>query len=63
MQKSNLYFTIFQKISEHLTILLNISNTPILTLARFLIYPSIQSCICLENQNQKEFIKSLENIG
>ena len=69
MQKSNLYFTIFQKISEHLTILLNIqskkkagrppkvsdlqlaalyitsyiSNTPILTLARFLIYPSIQS--------------------
>jgi len=43
MQNSNLYFTIFQKISEHLTILLNISNTPILTLARFLIYPSIQS--------------------
>ena len=41
MQNSNLYFTIFQKISEHLTILLNISNTPILTLARFLIYPSI----------------------
>jgi hypothetical protein len=69
MQNSNLYFTLFQKISEHLTILLNIqpkkkagrppkvsdlqlaalyitsyvSNTPILTLARFLIYPSIQS--------------------
>lgn len=69
MQNSNLYFTIFQKIYEHLTILLNIqskkkagrppkvsdlqlaalyitsyiSNTPILTLARFLIYPSIQS--------------------
>jgi hypothetical protein len=65
MQNSNLYFTIFQKISEYLTILLNIqakkkagrppkasdlqlaalyitsyiSNTPILTLARF----SIQS--------------------
>jgi hypothetical protein len=57
MQNSNLYFTLFQKISEHLTILLNIqakkkakvsdlqlavlyitsyiSNTPILTLARF----------------------------
>jgi len=88
MQKSNLYFTIFQKISEHLTILLNqskkkagrppkvsdlqlaalyitsyISNTPILTLARFLIYPSIQSWHLFENQNQKEFIKSLENIG
>gem|GEM_PF-6026771 len=31
MQNSNLYFTTFQKISEHLTILLNISNTPILT--------------------------------
>jgi hypothetical protein len=69
MQNSNLYFTIFQKIYEHLTILLNvqskkkagrppkvsdlqlaalyitsyISNTPILTLARFLICPSIQS--------------------
>jgi hypothetical protein len=65
MQNSNLYFTLFQKISEHLTILLNIqpkkkagrsskvsdlqlalsyiSNTPILTLARFLICPSIQS--------------------
>jgi hypothetical protein len=64
MQNSNLYFTLFQKISEHLTILLNIkqvdhlryliynlqfynhtyiSNAPILTLARFLIYPSIQS--------------------
>ncbi len=26
MQKSNLYFTIFQKISEHLTILLNIQS-------------------------------------
>jgi hypothetical protein len=64
-----LYFILFQKISEHLTILLNIqskkkagrppkvsnlqlaalyitshiSNTPILTLARFLICPSIQS--------------------
>jgi hypothetical protein len=26
MQNSNLYFTIFQKISEHLTILLNIQS-------------------------------------
>jgi hypothetical protein len=69
MKNSNLYFTIFQKIYEHLTMLLNIqpkkkagrppkvsdlqlaalyitsyiSNTPILTLARFLICPSIQS--------------------
>jgi len=42
-QKCKNHFTIFQKISEHLTILLNISNTPILTLVRFLIYPSIQS--------------------
>ena len=42
-QKYKNHFTIFQKISEHLTILLNISNTPILTLARFPIYPSIQS--------------------
>jgi hypothetical protein len=68
MQNSNLYFTLFQKISGYLTILLNIqakkktgrppkvsdlqlaalyitpyiSNTPILTLARFLICPSIQ---------------------
>ena len=69
MQNSNLNFTLFQKTSEHLTMLLNIqpkkkagrlpkvsdlqlaalhitsyiSNTPILTLARFRIYPSIQS--------------------
>jgi hypothetical protein len=26
MQNSNLYFTLFQKISEHLTILLNIQS-------------------------------------
>jgi hypothetical protein len=69
MQNSNLYFTLFQKVSEYLTILLNIqakkkadrpikvsdlqlaalyitsyvSDTPILTFARFLIYLSIQS--------------------
>jgi hypothetical protein len=70
MQNSNLfYFTLFQKIYEHLTIPLNIKpkkkvgrppkisdlqlaalyitsyilSTPILTLARFLICPSIQS--------------------
>ncbi|WP_299237607.1 hypothetical protein [Sulfurihydrogenibium sp.] len=68
MQNSNLYFTLFQKIYEHLTILLNvqskkkagrppkvsdlqpaalyitsyISNTPVLTLARFLICAYIQ---------------------
>jgi hypothetical protein len=48
MQNSNLYFTIFQKSK--------ISN--ILTLARFLICLFIQSWhLCLENQNQKEFIK------
>jgi hypothetical protein len=91
MQNSNLYFTLFQRISEYLTILLNIqpkkkagrspkvsdlqlaalyitsyvSNTPVLTLARFLICPSIQSWYLfrLENQNQKEFTKSSENIG
>jgi hypothetical protein len=85
MQNSNLYFTLFRKISEHLTILLNIQskkkadrppkvydlqlaalyiisyilNTPILTLARFLICPSIQSWYLFRKSKSEKVYKIL----
>jgi hypothetical protein len=85
MQNSNLYFTLFQKISENLTILLNIqpkkkasrppkvsdlqlaalyitsyiSNTSILTLARFIICLFIQSWHLFRKSKQERVYKIL----
>jgi hypothetical protein len=56
MQNSNLYFTLFQKISEHLTILLNIqakkkvgrpSNYLIYSLQLYISHPTFQTLLFL----------------